>query len=368
MFIAIFNKRWPTVRRIRFYKSKTIGYPPVNEQFDKFLLCDLVKVHVLLSMHFTTPVQDNDSFLYVVERSLSDSKWFQMVSNIYNKVSNHLFYYVIDNKGKPCKVYKPRSTPRQPETMPRKAYKPEDKPRKSRVENKPRKAYKPEDKPRKAYKPRVEDTPRKAYKPRVEDTPRKAYKPRVEDTPRKAYKPRVEDKPRKANKQRKDKGVKRKHQIDDHKNIENINFDAKNYYDKYNSASCFETCCVCGHEDAPINMRDKCSYDMSKLKELFELKLEALHDLNTSCQDKEFIEEVKNNLPEGVLSTTNKVCVTCTKHLNSKIKKSNPKGKLIFYNLHKSITNYFSFVRYPTKCLIEWIISRIGSTRTSLFE
>ena len=75
-------------------------------------------------------------------------------------------------------------------------------------------------------------------------------------------------------------------------------------------------------------MRDKSNYDLTQINELFKTKLEAYHDSDTSYQEKAFIEDVRNNLPGGILSTTQKVCVSCTKHLNSKLKKSNPKGKL----------------------------------------
>ena len=338
MFKEITSKRWPTTqRKITFKGMKYIGYPPVSENIEGVYLVDLLKVELFLSNYFSSTHVEHDnnySIIVTVFNCFKESRLFQIISRIYYKIINHSFFYVIESRDDSY----PKSHTSKLLVKPRK-----------KVYN----SRSDKDKPRKVYAPRSGER-------KKEDTPRKVYAPRSGER-------KKEDTPRST---RSDKGSKRKQPIDD--NIENINFDAKTYSRSYNIASCFEICCVCGHEDSCTNMREKSNYDTTRLSELFNMKIEILKDPNTSNQEKAYIEDLKVNLPNGVLSTSNKVCISCTKHLNSKLKKSNPKGTTIkplnMMRTNNASSNKYYYFRYPTQCITERSISRNYSSRTGLLE
>ena len=106
----------------------------------------------------------------------------------------------------------------------------------------------------------------------------------------------------------------------------NINVDANAYCRAYDDATLFECCCVCGYEGALREMKDITSndYDMSGIKSCYD---EVVNDENSSA----FVEDIKLNLPNGLLPDTSLVCTHCSKFLNSSRKKTACTGNNTHY-------------------------------------
>ena len=102
-------------------------------------------------------------------------------------------------------------------------------------------------------------------------------------------------------------------------NVENVNFDAKTYSDKFDAYTKFEICGICAVEESDMDYIDlennSVVQSLTKLMNVYTERVKDFQSDRISVQEKSFLEDLQLHIPNGILQHAKFVCKTCSKYI-----------------------------------------------------